>query len=240
MKKLFFVILATLTGAIAVNAQSLPVHPRVEVGGNFANIITKYDGKDHTADIKPGVWAGVAVEIPIGTSGMFVAPGLTYKMQGTKETDSKSVVPGTIIDSELSSTLHYLSVPVDLGIRVDLAPVAISVEFGPYFAYALKGTTTESISYNGSYDKLPAEVKDMLERAKQDTPADIFEKDKEGNVSTKRFDVGVGASAAVEFKRFYLRIGSELGLMNIAGKSLENEGVSSKNANFYVSVGFRL
>lgn len=219
MKKLFFVAVATLGGVFTVNAQS--IHPRVEVAGNFAKIIEKANNTEVKNGIKPGVRVGAAVEIPIGESGVYVAPGLTYKMEGTKNTKSVEVL-GVKAEGSSIYSLHYLTIPVDLGMRVDLGPVAVSVEAGPYFSYALKGSNEISGSTSLAKETAKATV-------------DLFKKDSE---QMKRYDIGIGASAAVEYSRFYFRLGTDFGLINTAHKKLE-DNLNMKNASFYAGVGFR-
>lgn len=219
MKKLFFVAVATLGGVFTVNAQS--IHPRVEVAGNFAKIIEKANNTEVKNGIKPGVRVGAAVEIPIGESGVYVAPGLTYKMEGTKNTKSVEAA-GSKTEFSSTTSLHYLTIPVDLGMRVDLGAVAISVEAGPYFSYALKGTSEGKAA------------SDILKGAINAT-TNLFEKDQE---KMKRYDVGIGASAAVEYSRFYFRLGTDFGLINTAHKNWADK-INTKNASFYAGVGFR-
>lgn len=229
-KRVIFVVISTLGGFLSANAQSLKVHPRVEVAGNFANIISKVKGeRTEVTDIKPGVRVGTAIEIPIGKSGLFVAPGITYKMQGAKETEKHEDDLKNKVEHTQSISLHYLSVPVDLGFRINLEPVAVSFEVGPYFAYALKGTTETKEAF----------ISKELVYGETTMSVDLFKKDKHGDQIMRRYDIGVGASAAVEYSRFYLRLGSELGLTNIADESFEDEGLKSRNVNFYVGLGFR-
>lgn len=222
MKKLFFVTVATLGGVFTVNAQS--IHPRVEVAGNFAKIIEKANNTEVKNGIKPGIRVGAAIETPIGGNGIYLAPGITYKMEGTKNTNS---VDALVVKAEGSSTysLHYLTIPVDLGMRVSLGPVAISVEAGPYFSYALKGTEEKENKGVSS---------DILKGAINAT-TNLFEKDKE---QMKRYDVGIGASTAVEYSRFYFRLGTDLGLINTATKNM-GDNINMKNASFYAGIGFR-
>lgn len=215
MKKIFLVAVATVCGFLSANAQ-VAFHPRVEVAGNFSKSVFKVSELSVNSSIKPGFRAGAAVEIQFGETGLFVAPGIGYKMEGGKfEMDKR------LSSVSMNPTLHYLTVPVDLGLRVDLGAVALSVEAGPYFAFTPKATI--DLKYNNmsqSYDLLK-------------------------NKDIKRYDIGIGASTAVEFKGFFVRLGTDLGLLDISKNSdieLLGEamkGIKMNNASFYAGVGFR-
>lgn len=115
---------------------------------------------------------------------------------------------GYNMDGESSGhlTTHNLQVPVNFGMRAHFAPAwAASVELGPYVSYALHGCV------DGEYN--------------------IFEEDK----NAKRFDTGLDVSAAIEYHKVYLRIGSEFGFLN----QYEAKDNSSKNKSFYTTLGFR-
>lgn len=53
---------------------------------------------------------------------------------------------------------------------------------------------------------------------------------------SKRFDAGIGVSAALEYSKFYLRLGTEFGFLNQFGEANLADG---KNKNFYTTLGFR-
>ena len=84
----------------------------------------------------------------------------------------------------------------------------MSVEAGPTFAYGLSSTSS---------------VKDAV---------DAF---KSGGF--KRFDAGINASAAIEYSKAYLRVGTDLGMVNTLKEAVQK--ASSKNASFFIGVGYR-
>ena len=182
MKKLFFAAFALVAGVLSAQAQNA-IHPRVEVAGNFArSVITNVDGSSvNGLDLAAGV---------------YLAPGITFRQEGAKFANS-------------SLGLNYLSVPVDLGIRVGLGDnLAVSVEAGPSFAYGISSVS---------------DVKGAV---------DAF---KEGGF--KRFDAGFNASAALEYSKVYLRVGTELGLVNTLKEAVQK--ASNKNSSFFIGVGYR-
>ena len=79
-------------------------------------------GSSVTADskVRTGFRASVAAEIELA-SGVYLAPGVTFRQEGFKYGNGNGY------------GLNYISVPVDLGIRVGLGDnLAVSVEAGPF------------------------------------------------------------------------------------------------------------
>lgn len=156
MKKLFFAAFALVAGVLSAQAQT-PINPRIEVGANFARGISKVGSVTAESKVRTGFRASVAAEIGLA-SGVYIAPGVTFRQEGFKYGNGNGY------------GLNYISVPVDLGIRVGLGDnLAVSVEAGPSFAYG--------ISTTGNLDAFKAGV-------------------------YKRFDMGLNASAALEYRRF--------------------------------------
>ena len=191
MKKLFFAAFALVAGVLSAQAQT-EVHPRIEVGANFASGVHKVVGATPESKVRLGFRAGLAAEVGLA-SGVYLAPGVTFRQEGFKYI------------SEDGYGLNYISVPVDLGIRVGLGDnLAVSVEAGPSFAYG--------ISTTGNLDAFKAGV-------------------------YKRFDMGLNASAALEYSKVYLRLGTDIGLVNTLKNPVAN--TSYKNASFFAGVGYR-
>ena len=191
MKKLFFAAAVLAAGVFSAQAQTA-INPRIEVGANFARGINKVAGITPDTKVRTGFRASAAAEIELA-SGVYLAPGLTFRQEGFK------------IGKNESYALNYLSLPVDLGIRVGLGDnLAVSVEAGPSFAYGLSSSGAVGAFKSGAY---------------------------------KRFDVGLNASAALEYSKVYLRLGTDIGLVNALKTS--NNNVSYKNASFFAGVGYR-
>lgn len=217
MKKMIMAALVLAAGVFGVQAQSFT--PRVEVGAAFSNM--SFDNMP--TETKIGLRAGAALEIGLSDAGMvnvYLAPGVTYKMGGYKSVAAKALngfanvlaSTGFLGKDELKGlsadvTTHNISIPVNFGMRAAFASsMAASVEVGPYFSYALAGKVGE---------------------------ADLFAVENNGN---KRFDAGLGISAALEYSKFYLRLGTEFGFLNQHETDLAKGG---KNKSFYTTLGFR-
>ena len=191
MKKLFFAAFALVAGVLSAQAQTA-INPRIEVGANFARGISKVGSVTADSKVRTGFRASVAAEIELA-AGVYLAPGVTFRQEGYKFSNGNGY------------GLNYISVPVDLGIRVPFSEnFAVSVEAGPYFAYGLSTTGNVDAFKAGAY---------------------------------KRFDMGLNASAALEFSKVYLRVGTDIGMVNALKNNIAN--TSYKNASFFAGVGLR-
>lgn len=201
MKKLFFSALVLAAGVFTAQAQSL----RVEAGATFAN----QKVVDKTQNIKIGARAGVGAEFSLAPM-VYLGAGLNYQMGGFKTAK-------VLEAAQVSTTLHYLTLPVTIGFRAPLtSDLSVSVEGGPYAAFGLSGKASATAG-----------------KLKVDVPTEVFG----DNGALKRFDAGLNVSAAVEYQRFYFRLGTEIGMLDVSKFEAKNSSV--KNMNFFTTVGFR-
>ncbi len=210
MKKLFFAAVALVATSFAAQAQ---INPRIEVAANIARTVAKdANGSDvNGLKIHPGFRAGLAVEIGIA-SGVYIAPGITFRQEGNKQELTSNQKTETV-----SNTLNYISVPVTLGVRVPLSEgLAFSVEGGPAFSYGVSSSV-----------RTLAGIKGGIKAA-----YDAF-KEKQYN----RFDMSINASAALEFSKIYVRLGTDLGMVNSFKEATDK--LSSKNTSFFLGLGYR-
>lgn len=210
MKKLFFAAIALVATSFAAQAQ---INPRIEVAANIARTVAKdANGSDvNGLKIHPGFRAGLAVEIGIA-SGIYIAPGITFRQEGNKQEVTTNQKTETV-----SNTLNYISVPVTLGIRIPLSEgLAVSAEFGPTFSYGVSSSVRTLAGIKGG-------IKSAY---------DAF-KEKQYN----RFDMGINASAAIEFSKIYVRLGTDLGMVNSFKEATDK--LSSKNTSFFLGLGYR-
>ena len=210
MKKLFFAAIALVATSFAAQAQ---INPRIEVAANIARTVAKdANGSDvNGLKIHRGFRAGLAVEIGIA-SGIYIAPGITFRQEGNKQEVTTNQKTETV-----SNTLNYISVPVTLGIRIPLSEgLAVSAEFGPTFSYGVSSSVRTLAGIKGG-------IKSAY---------DAF-KEKQYN----RFDMGINASAAIEFSKIYVRLGTDLGMVNSFKEATDK--LSSKNTSFFLGLGYR-
>ena len=196
MKKMMIAAIALLAGTFAAQAQK-KVHPRIEVAGNFSTNIAKdekgYSIKDYKA--LPGFRVAGAVEVDV-LGPLYIAPGVAFQQNRSKTGDN-------------TTTLNYINVPVNLGLRIGLGDMTVSLEGGPSFSYGISSKTTagEAIDYF-----------------------------KSGGL--KRFDTGVNASAAVHFNKLYVRLGSDIGLTNIYKNKESKESLKNASFYLGVGLRF--
>lgn len=195
MKKMIIAAVALLASTFAVQAQG--VHPRLEVAGNFSTNIAKdasgYSVKDYKT--RPGFRVAGAVEVGL-LGPLYIAPGVAFQQNGSKLGDQ-------------TTTLNYLSVPVNLGLRLDLGALAVSLEGGPSFSYGVSSSST---------------AKDVL--------LDFQ------NGGLKRFETGVNASVAVHLSSLYFRLGSDIGLTNIYKQKASEASLKNASFYFGVGLRF--
>lgn len=219
MKKIFFGLSALMLSLTVAQAQSIT--PRVEAGLNVANSTYKYGNRVENTKALPGFRIGAAAEfaLPVNLglpgSSLYVTPGLNFNQQGNKITE----------DGRTDKTrFSYLSLPINIGARFGLdKKTAISIEVGPSFSYALSG-------------------KSIYTEDDRKTETDLFKKEEgETKPYAKRFDVGLGISAAAEVSQFYLRVGYDLGLTNLVNNQGErsDDKASLKNRSFFIGLGYR-
>ena len=210
MKKLFFAAVALVATSFAAQAQ---INPRIEVAANIARTIAKdASGADvNGLKVLPGFRAGLAAEIGIA-SGVYIAPGISFRQEGNKQEVTTNQKTETV-----SNTLNYISVPVNLGVRVPLTEsLAISVEGGPAFSYGVSSSVRTLAGIQGGIK----------------AAYDAF-KEKQYN----RFDMSINASAALEFSKIYVRLGADLGMVNSFKEATDK--LSSKNTSFFLGLGYR-
>ncbi|WP_455519609.1 outer membrane beta-barrel protein [Porphyromonas sp.] len=220
MKKLL--LLGAAVAGLATAQAQITVHPRAEVGVNVSNLSVKSDepSKEQQKALV-GLRIGGAAEItlpitlhPMAT--LYVAPGLQYRQLGTTVTDPERPL------AEGKVRVNALTVPVNLGVRVALSDfAAVSLEAGPNFSYALSAELISTEDKNGNHSK----VYNLLKKASKDAKDPAY----------KRFEAGFGVSAALEYNKYFVRVGADLGLNNLS--NIEKNSV--KTSDFHIGVGYR-
>lgn len=214
MKKLL--LLGAAVAGLATAQAQITVHPRAEVGENISTLAVKVDNKSlDGAKSLVGLRAGVAAEIalPVNVGSMatlYVAPGLLYRQLGAIDKNKEASLENKV-------RINTLTVPVNLGLRVALNDLfAVSLEAGPNFSYVL---SAKSIAKSNST---------TIER-------NLLKGEDGSKAPMKTFEVGVGVSAALEYNKYFVRVGADLGLNNLS--NIEKNSV--KTSDFHIGVGYR-
>ena len=220
MKKLL--LLGAAVAGLATAQAQITVHPRAEVGVNVSNLSVKSDepsNEQQKALVGLRIGGAAEITLPITLHPMatlYVAPGLQYRQLGATATDPKHPL------AEGKVRINALTLPVNLGVRVPLNErIAVSLEAGPNFSYAL---TAEYI-FTGDINSNRSEVRNLLKKASAE--------EKEANF--KRFEAGLGVSAALEYDKYFVRVGADFGLNNLS--NIEKN--SAKTSDFHIGVGYR-
>lgn len=215
MKKLL--LLGAAVAGLATAQAQITVHPRGEIGVNVSNLSVKVNNKSFDqeskslADFRVGVAAEIALPVNVGSmTTLYVAPGLLIRQLGAVDKNKESSVENKV-------RINTLTVPVNLGLRVALNDLfAVSLEAGPNFSYAL---SAKSIAKSNST---------TIER-------NLLKEEDGSKAPMKTFEVGVGVSAALEYNKYFVRVGADLGLNNLS--NIEKNSV--KTSDFHFGVGYR-
>jgi len=217
--KILLLLAAVLFVGSNAYAQSLPISLGVKAGVNLSNVNIDVDDPEDPddTDARVGFQVGVDAKFDLPLTGLFLQSGLALTTKGFK-------ADGNLSDSEsfeVKANAMYLQLPIMAGYKVDAPGMGINFMVGPYFAYGIGGKTkttytdTEFPEDNGS--------------SKEDT----FDKDN----GYKKFDMGLTGAVGVEISKFYVNLGYELGLSNIANKDSDDK---VKNRNAFLTVGYKI
>lgn len=224
MKKIFSTLMCAVF-ALTASAQNspvfsstgkpdLPVTIGIRGGLNFANFSTSISGISIDMDSRTAFHAGMIVDIPLVKS-LYVQPGLFISSKGSSNKALASQIYGG--KAEVVYRPIYLELPILASGRIDFSDnLQLQVNFGPYFAYGIGGTST--LKANGI-----------------ETEGNFFDDD-----DVNAFDMGLQVGGGLTFcKHIYLGVAYEFGLINIVDdKSKNYYGVSAKNSNFMISLGY--
>lgn len=212
--KVLLIALITIVFALGAKAQD-KVTFGVRAGLNFQNLNgDDFWGNDFNGKIKLGINLGVNAEIPIAPD-FYVQPGILFSTKGAKDKTYRKINYG----------ISYLEIPINLLFKPELGDGKLLLGFGPYFAFAVGGSYTNSNGDKRDY-KFDGKVT-------QDEYA--------ANPYVKRMDVGGNLLAGYELSsRLSFQLNAQLGMTNIWPK-IEGLGDKAKvkNTGFGVSVGYR-
>lgn len=214
MKKLL--LLGAAVAGLATAQAQITVHPRAEVGENISTLAVKVDNKSldgakSLVGLRVGLAAEIALPVNVGSmTTLYVAPGLLIRQLGAVDKNKEASLENKV-------RINTLTVPVNLGLRVALNDLfAVSLEAGPNFSYVL---SAKSIAKSNST---------TIER-------NLLKGEDGSKAPMKTFEVGVGVSAALEYNKYFVRVGADLGLNNLS--NIEKNSV--KTSDFHIGVGYR-
>jgi hypothetical protein len=205
--KFLFLFSAFVFAGINVNAQAIGV----KVGGTFSKINYESDIIANDKIFLPGIQAGVIFSMAIFPF-MDIQPEVLLYQKGVKY---KGEVLG--VEYESFNSIYYVDVPINIRIKPPVIPIYVIA--GPYFGYALQGTSYYELGSVILTDNVPIE----------------FSSD-----GTRQFDFGVDAGLGFikDFGpiHFFLEARYNYGLADLSG----SDNQTAKNANIGVATGILL
>ena len=192
MKRFLTTVLAASLMLIGTNAFA-----QLSVAAGFGNSQTKFDinvlnviKTSHNANLN-GFYAGASYNIPVGTSGLGIAPGVYFAYMTDKDVDIY-VASGDLVES-------YLEIPLDLTLKFPIADGLNGVIYaGPTFAYGVASKVN-----SGS------------------TTIDLYDGTISNYLDYNRIDVLAGGGIGVEFENMVrFDVGYDFGLLNRGGSTV--------------------
>lgn len=175
MKKLLIIAIGVLTAG-AVHAQDVSFG--IKGGANLSNIIKTGDSKYET-DFKPGVHAGLTMEIGLGNKFAF-APELMFSQKGYK-TDT--------FGGTYTQTTNWIDIPILAKIQ---AGPSVNIFLGPQVSFLTQTTN----KFEGNFGTVQNEIEEN---------SDTFKKSIAGGVIGAGFDItpkiGISARYALDFQK---------------------------------------
>ncbi len=197
MKKFFTAVLAgamMLIGTSAFAQASLGagyVYGKTNIDVNILSILTS----EVDASLN-GFYLGGSYNIPVGTSGLGIAPGLYFSYL-TKDNADLAVAEGDLTET-------YFTAPIDLNLGV---PVGDGLRFivfgGPTLSYGLTSKVAVPVSGDSKHTY------------------DIYDGELSNWTKYKNFDVMVGGGVGLDFENMVrFTVGYDYGLLNRGGSTV--------------------
>lgn len=227
MKRLLIILFALCLGFSSAWAQ-LGFGARIEGGVSLSKVQASLHSVDLGAVSSTGYRLGLTAELPLAPS-LYFAPGLALKSNSTEYSEPELVNAaamlntlgiivgsgtnlGDLVKAGESRAATYALLPINLGFRLGLGSVGLSVEVGPYGGYAIN---------HGAYSSR------LLEEA---------------GFKLNRLSYGLGASVALRLKSTYVRVGYEHELsdkFSVKNTKLTKDEFKFQDKGFYVTLGYR-
>ncbi|MEO5500444.1 MAG: porin family protein [Ginsengibacter sp.] len=207
MKFTFLMLLMILLTAFSLTAQKTI---GITAGASFANVTVKSQGISASLKLKPGLTAGIMLNVPL--SGNFIfQPALNFVQKGYKVKDDFGTE---------TVTLNYLEVPLNIIYNTKKID-GFFIGAGPSLAYGISGT--DKVKYPGS--GMPDENNKV--------------KFGSGVEEVKGFDFGVNAIAGYRLAGgFMISANYNLGLSKINNDDGSGENGSIKNKYYSLKIGY--
>jgi OOP family OmpA-OmpF porin len=199
MRKIVPLLILAIAGSIATRGQQIRLgilgglHSSSVLETNhlvgWDSAVKKYNGS------RSGYKLGIILEVPIGHSGFFLQPELTYITKGRnykKNSDSLTALATDTIYNKSTLNLGYIEIPVNLTYKIPLTANrrnSLFIGAGPYFSFFYGGNITYS-----SLTQAPEQF------ASTSNPVNVGK----GPDTYKTVDIGVNGKAGFELGKLML------------------------------------
>ncbi|NDW19724.1 PorT family protein [Dysgonomonas sp. 216] len=232
----------------------LPISIKAKAGANISHIDMEAqyienwksnNGSGHSIDSRVGYQLGVDVQMDIPSSNFFVQSGVTLSNKGfdwnlksngalyyffTQNNAEYVNISRKRTDAKMKIKATYIQIPIMVGYNMKLSKFNINLAGGTYFSYGVLGKTKSK--GNRTIFNIGRPPYQTNINKEFDTFDDIL----------KNFDMGLNGVISVDYSRFSLSYGYELGLSNIAKMNrVDVFNVESlKNRTMYITLGYKV
>ena len=230
VKKVFLAVVL-LVLAVSVSAQ---LNFGVKAGFNASTIsnFKEFVGDDASMNFKPGFHVGVAAQYMFAPQ-MGIEAGLFYSTLGVKSTDEYTETEGGIsikYKEEVTAKPSYLQLPIAFVYKMEVGQdLFLCPSLGIYCGYGIGGKVEAEVT--GSAMGISASDKvemDIFGKGTDDVPG----------WEANSFDMGATVGLAIQYTKFTIGLGYDLGLSKLNGKDWPSNMKDLKNGNIRVSVGY--
>lgn len=210
MKTSFKVIIVSIL-TLLCSTQLNAQNDKVAFGVKAGMNVSTLSGDVNGADAKVGFNVGVTLDYAF-TENLYLLTGLDFTQKGAKFKGAIDEIEYTG-DAKLTLNPMYLQIPIHVGYKFEIAEnTKLVIQAGPYLAYGVAGKAKAEASGVGS-EKVGVFRSGLM----------------------KNFDFGLGLGTGVEFGKIGVKLGYDFGVINV----WDADGVSVRNGNFHVGVGYK-
>ena len=240
MKKIFLVMALAIVSLATASAQlkigvkagmnTSTISGIKESFGDADELLEKAGVISLSTPYKVGFHVGITAQY-LFTDALGIETGLFYSQMGGRK--KAALLGETMV---ISTTLNpsYLQLPVQLLYKIDLGSgLALVPSAGMYVGYGLGGKVVYDAKASNSL--IETGLKAGIELLGQ---PELFKPKSEGGRDMNRLDYGATFGLNVEYQKFTIGLGYDLGLARLNKEAALSGYKDLKNRNFKVSVGY--
>ncbi len=232
MKIKIFSLSIFLVGAGLISKAQSGVY--LKGGLNLANVSVTDNGRVDKANQLTSFQVGIVGNVKLGTSLLYLQPGLVYTGKGSKVERGTQGKPGYF-----NQTFNpmYVELPVNIVFKTpNTKSGRLFVGAGPYIAAGVSGKikTQGTNLLGGNYGPLEKNIE-----FSNDDPTTLNQEEGAGLYRVKRFDYGINGTAGLEGKNIVIGLNYGLGLAKLQSGTNSNADNDDKNRVLSLFIGFK-